>query len=278
MKKQLLVGAFLLASFFTANAQILSEDFSAAPAGWTIADADGDTNNWGITTGNANTDAWGLSGNFSSSISWTQAAPLTPDNFLFTSEIAIPANGATLTFLKGYTYYNAADGAADQLSVYAVTADMTTIDLIIAEEPLFDEVFNTPTDENFVPSATTATVNLSAFAGQTIKIAFRHRGENQERVFIDTVVVTEGATAGVNENSLANLSVYPNPTSDVVNVSVDALVSNVAIADLNGRTVKTVKFDGVSNASVNVSDLASGVYMMTVSSDKGATTKKIVKN
>lgn len=78
--------------------------------------------------------------------------------------------------------------------------------------------------------------------------------------------------------AIAELSVYPNPVNDVVNISVDALVSNVAIVDLNGRTVKTAKFDGVSNASVNVSDLASGVYMMTITSDKGTTTKKIVKN
>lgn len=115
-------------------------------------------------------------------------------------------------------------------------------------------------------------------ADLTVLNVYTTNGGASSTTFDNFSVSLIGATAGVDENTLANLSVYPNPANDVVNVSVDALVSNVAIVDLNGRTVKTAKFDGVSNASVNVSDLASGVYMMTVSSDKGTSTKKIVKN
>lgn len=75
-------------------------------------------------------------------------------------------------------------------------------------------------------------------------------------------------------------SVYPNPTTGIINVSNadNMLVNNVSIVDLNGRTVKSVKFNGATDAQVNISDLASGVYMMTIASDKGTTTKKIVKN
>ena len=56
------------------------------------------------------------------------------------------------------------------------------------------------------------------------------------------------------------------------------LVNGVVITDLNGRTVKNVSYNGVTEAQINVSDLAAGMYMMTVSSDKGTMTKKIVKN
>jgi len=84
--------------------------------------------------------------------------------------------------------------------------------------------------------------------------------------------------AGFKKNNLSQVSVYPNPTSNVVNIAKAGLVNNVAISDLNGRTVKSAKFDGVANAQLNIADLASGVYMMTISSDKGTTTKKIVKN
>jgi hypothetical protein len=56
------------------------------------------------------------------------------------------------------------------------------------------------------------------------------------------------------------------------------LVNGVTIADLNGRTVKNVSFEGVANAQVNVADLASGLYIMNVTSDKGMATKKFVKN
>lgn len=86
-------------------------------------------------------------------------------------------------------------------------------------------------------------------------------------------------TADVKEQSLSQFAVYPNPSNNIVNVSNDnALVQSVTVTDINGRTVKTAAFEGVTSAQVNISDLANGVYMMTISSDKGSVTKKVVKN
>jgi len=100
---------------------------------------------------------------------------------------------------------------------------------------------------------------------------------NAGGLFIFNVTLDGLLSAG--SQTISNFAVYPNPTSNVVNVSANkALVSGVNFADLNGRVVKTAKFDGVAEAQVNISDLASGVYMMSISSDKGTTVKKIVKN
>jgi hypothetical protein len=78
----------------------------------------------------------------------------------------------------------------------------------------------------------------------------------------------------------SKFSVSPNPASHVVNITNadNMLVNNVTVTDLNGRTVKNVSFEGVANAQVNVADLASGLYIMNVTSDKGTATKKFVKN
>jgi len=86
-------------------------------------------------------------------------------------------------------------------------------------------------------------------------------------------------TAGVANPALSQFAVYPNPATNFVTVSNEnALVNSVAIIDMNGRAVKTVKFDGVAQAQVNISELSAGIYLMNISSDKGTTTKKIVKN
>ncbi len=86
-------------------------------------------------------------------------------------------------------------------------------------------------------------------------------------------------TGSVKEQSLSQFSVYPNPANNVINVSSDkALVNAVSLVDINGRTVKSVQFDGVYSAQVNIADLANGVYMMNIKSDKGTVTKKVVKN
>jgi len=98
-------------------------------------------------------------------------------------------------------------------------------------------------------------------------------------LLLDAISIA-GQTSGTEENLAAALAVYPNPANNVINVSnaENILVNGIQIVDLNGRTVKSVKYDGVTEAQVNISDLANGMYLMTVSSDKGSMTKKIVKN
>lgn len=80
--------------------------------------------------------------------------------------------------------------------------------------------------------------------------------------------------------SLMSLNVFPNPSNGIVNISnsENALLNNVSVTDLNGRTVKNVQLNGATEAQINISDLSAGVYMMNISSDQGSVTKKIVKN
>lgn len=83
---------------------------------------------------------------------------------------------------------------------------------------------------------------------------------------------------GVNDYLASKFSVYPNPTNNVVNFSneANAVVSSIEMADLNGRVVKTATFNA-TEGEVSVSDLATGVYMMTITTDQGVAVKKIVK-
>lgn len=77
----------------------------------------------------------------------------------------------------------------------------------------------------------------------------------------------------------SKFSVYPNPVKDVISISNtdNVLVNGITISDLNGRMVKQIKYNNISDIQINVSDLSSGIYMMNISSDKGTATKKIVK-
>lgn len=103
-------------------------------------------------------------------------------------------------------------------------------------------------------------------------------GATQTFLFLDTIDITTNLS---NNEVVANsFNVYPNPANNVVTISntTDALISAASIVDMNGRVVKTQKVANVTEAQINVSDLAKGVYMMNVSSDKGNITKKLVIN
>ncbi|WP_185965514.1 T9SS type A sorting domain-containing protein [Flavobacterium zepuense] len=289
MKKNLLLAAFLMGSYFTVNAQdvILSQDFEGTPTGWSVLDFDGDESTFGLYNSSTGITALGFTGKVAGSGNFTVAnnaavpAPDT-DNAIWTPEVEIPTD-VTATFSLRMGSADVEDGAVAPYEIYVLTAedvadftDETTIgeimEVLDAKTPIASGTAANPsTVENF---------DLTDFAGQTISVIIRHRDtDGLAYLFIDDATFTTQETAGLKDVTASKLSVYPNPATNVVTVNgADALVNNVAIVDINGRTVKSVKFAGVAEAQVNVSDLASGVYVMTIASDKGTTTQKIVKN
>jgi hypothetical protein len=97
----------------------------------------------------------------------------------------------------------------------------------------------------------------------------------------DNYIVRASATDQLStENSFAtaNFSVFPNPATDVVNVNAGNLVINsIQVTDLNGRVINTINVNASSTAQVNISELMTGIYFLTVSTDQGVGTSKIVK-
>ncbi|MEO5777154.1 MAG: T9SS type A sorting domain-containing protein [Flavobacterium sp.] len=92
----------------------------------------------------------------------------------------------------------------------------------------------------------------------------------------DTVNFT--SVLGTNDFLSSKFSVFPNPVSNVINFSNDqnAVVSTIELADLNGRVIKSMKVNA-TEGQISVSDLATGIYMMKITTDQGVAVKKVVK-
>jgi hypothetical protein len=95
---------------------------------------------------------------------------------------------------------------------------------------------------------------------------------------LDTVNMT--SVLGTNEFLNSKFAISPNPANDFITLSNtdNIIVKSISMTDLNGRVVKQVSYSDASNIQVNVSDLASGMYLMNITSDQGTATKKVVKN
>ena len=95
-------------------------------------------------------------------------------------------------------------------------------------------------------------------------------------VIMDNFSVTQQLST--NDFLSSKFAVYPNPVNNVINFSNDAnaVVSLVEMTDLNGRVVKTVKVNA-TEGQISASDLATGTYMMKITTDQGVAVKKIVK-
>lgn len=81
-------------------------------------------------------------------------------------------------------------------------------------------------------------------------------------------------------NSIAELSLYPNPMTDRFTIKSDVLLTEVYVYDIRGALVHYQKPDFSSNSiTVVKDDLQSGVYLVKVVSSEGAVgMMKVVKN
>lgn len=87
--------------------------------------------------------------------------------------------------------------------------------------------------------------------------------------------VNVGAKLAVSSATKSQLSVYPNPVKDVLNInSNDQKVTQVAFYSIDGKLVKTINQD-VKN--INVNDLPKGVYLVKVKSSGTEKSFKVVK-
>lgn len=121
--------------------------------------------------------------------------------------------------------------------------------------------------------------SLNTYSNQAIRIGIRCVTADAYMFMVDDFKVTSSnlKTASFFSNKF---SAYPNPANSTVTVSnnENLLVTDVTITDINGRTVKSLKVNNLSEVQMNISELTAGVYFMNVTTDSGKAVKKFIKN
>lgn len=178
MKKIFTLVVALFVMTFCAKAQyLLQEGFEGAtvPQGWVMYDQDGDGYNWTLETCAETPHMTPHVGNgcmYSESYSNEVGAPLTPNNWLVTPAITIPAGAAaSLTF---WVAGQDASWCEEHYEVYVSTTGNTVADF--TGTPVHEAI----TTDTYVQQ----TIDLSAYAGQTVYIAFVHNEVSDMFVFL----------------------------------------------------------------------------------------------
>jgi len=81
-------------------------------------------------------------------------------------------------------------------------------------------------------------------------------------------------------NSLksAELSLYPNPVSDILNIRTTEILTSVIIYNIAGKIVKQQDFNTEGNAnSISIQDLPQGAYIVKVKTVTGEYSERIIK-
>ena len=128
-----------------------------------------------------------------------------------------------------------------------------------------------PTQTVTNASAAIKSVDISAYAGQTVKIAFKvESAADMYYIWFDDITVTEGV--GVN-NVDNNVSIYPNPATEVLNVNANSNIQSVEVMNIMGQTIQSINAND-NYTQINISNLANGVYMLRVNTENGVINQK----
>ncbi len=152
-----------------ADVTVFFEGFESGniPATWTVVDSDGDGEKWEI-----HPSSWSpahTGNNSVASYSWFNGNVLTPDNWLISPEISVPANAQLEYWVSGISPSYSHEHY--QVRVSTAGADIASFTHVLLDETL-------PNNNNTWQERTTS---LAAFGGQTIRLAFVHN--NSTNVF-----------------------------------------------------------------------------------------------
>ena len=75
------------------------------------------------------------------------------------------------------------------------------------------------------------------------------------------------------EQAVQELSAYPNPFDDVLNISQKTTDARYFIYDLNGSLIQSDK----ASSTINVSSLTTGIYFFTLVKETSTQTLKLIK-
>ncbi|MBC8753352.1 T9SS type A sorting domain-containing protein [Kordia sp. YSTF-M3] len=85
-------------------------------------------------------------------------------------------------------------------------------------------------------------------------------------------------TLSVNEFTANAFSIYPNPTENIVHIRGKDTIKKLSIHDLNGRLLKEIKLPNSQTArEIAMDDFSIGLYFLSIETEKGTYTHKIMK-
>ncbi len=105
------------------------------------------------------------------------------------------------------------------------------------------------------------------------------RFSTQKSGLVPSISMTLSTTpvTGISQvkNNIGKINVYPNPASDMINVSIElekpSATVTARITDAMGKTIRSVKYSNIQKEIIhmNTADLAAGQYYMMLNTDNG---------
>jgi hypothetical protein len=135
----------------------------------------------------------------------------------------------------------------------------------------------------FIPTATEweriGGVRLPQLQGQgLVRFKFEAVSNNGNNIYLDDINI-ENWTVGITEQqSIPKIAIYPNPAAHQITIDANGIIGDavITIYDLQGKLLLNKHSDASKSITIDVSSLASGLYMVKVSSASSDAYQKLI--
>ncbi len=193
--------------------------------------------------------------------------------------VGIETTGANLIDVSGMSYFHVDLWTADITQFKIKLVDFGANASYAGGDDVEHELTFTPTLNGW----NSYNIKLSDMTGLTTKshiaqLIFSGAPVGSGTAYIDNVYFSTQSTLGIKNFNLLGLSVYPNPANlNWTITSKNDAIQSVEIFDFLGRNVLSVKANN-QEVNIDVSHLATGIYISKIKTGQGVTSKKLIKN
>ena len=198
-------------------------------------------------------------------------------------------------YLKGYwlndlpmTYGGDGQGQNNSTCNYMFPG---TTDPNFTEEWTEQTAGNIPGDRRFLQSAGPFTLEPGAVNQITSGVVWARESSNDPFNAVELLFQTDDLAqelfescfeieteTSIKESALIEFTLFPNPSTEFIQIEMDYEISSITIYDILGKENKVSSTEiGFGKARINVSSLANGNYICSIISDGVASTKQFVK-
>ncbi len=106
-----------------------------------------------------------------------------------------------------------------------------------------------------------------------------HLLHHEDDGMMGSFIVRDTTTTAIVKLEEAQINIYPNPFSSIINISstVDFLNEEIRITTILGETVGLYNLQNFKSTSLDVSSLSKGMYFLTINNGNNTFIKKIIK-
>lgn len=246
-----LIFCLVISSLLNAQVTVFETDFqNGIPSNMLILDNDLNSPNPNVSEYTA---AWicvedpnNLTDSVAASTSWFDPID-TADRWIITPVLTLGSYGNSIS-------WNAKSQDASFPDDYYILVSTTNTDI-----SSFTDTIGYIQQEDFEWVERSADLSDLGYDDETIYVAFVLRTYDGYKLYLDDILVVKEDDASIYEVDLLNVSIYPNPATETINLESAYAIDYSEIIDLSGKTILKT-----NESNIDVRLIDKGVYIIKI--------------